>query len=158
MYKWIKDRFNLWVALGAAGTSIVLCMLCVVITYYSLAGDSSFEEQEGAIITVIPFPTQTMTSPATPSASQDPHQSDDDSLQVGRMVRVSSTANGGLNLRSAPGVDNPALFLAGVDEIYLILDGPVTADGYAWWNLTSPDQPNHNGWAVGDFLEVVAAP
>jgi hypothetical protein len=158
MHQWIKDRFNLWVALGAAGMSIVLWMLCGLISYYSLAGDRSFAGQEGAMMTIIPFPTQTLTPPPDPSAGQDPQGSRDDSLIVGRMVRVSSTANGGLNLRSAPGVDNPSLFLAGVDEIYLILDGPVTADGYSWWNLTSPDQPNHNGWAVGDFLEVVAAP
>jgi hypothetical protein len=37
-------------------------------------------------------------------------------------------------------------------EAFLVIDGPVEADGYTWWHLEAPYDQTRNGWSAGDFL------
>jgi hypothetical protein len=158
MIKWIKERLSLWMVLGAAGTTFVLCILCGLLNYFILPGGSISGGQEGAVITLIPYPTATPTAVSIPDAIQQTPIIGSEGLQIGKIVRIANSVNDGLNLRFAPGVNNPSRFLALGGEKYLIMDGPVNADGYTWWNLAAPGDPSLNGWAVGDFLEVITSP
>jgi uncharacterized protein YgiM (DUF1202 family) len=67
---------------------------------------------------------------------------------VGDAVRV---ANGRQNLRTAPGLDAEVRRVMENDEVLLIREGPVGANGYNWyrvWNYGG------EGWAAGEFLRL----
>jgi len=49
-------------------------------------------------------------------------------------------------------------FLAIDGEVFQVMDGPVELDGYTWWLLQAPYDPNVQGWAVADFMIVVQNP
>lgn len=64
----------------------------------------------------------------------------------GTPVHVTSD---GVNLRSGPGLGNAVVgnFSTGTNGV--IEDGPRSADGYSWYNVTIQDK---NGWMAADFL------
>jgi uncharacterized protein YgiM (DUF1202 family) len=65
---------------------------------------------------------------------------------IGDAVRV---ANGRQNLRAAPGLDADVRRVMENNEVLLIREGPVGANGYTWyrvWNYGG------EGWAAGEFL------
>lgn len=158
MYRWIKERLTFRVALGAAGTSLVLCVLCGLISFIILPNNNLTEGIEVAAVTLIPYPTSTVTLAPSPVVNEPTQSSSNAGFSIGKMVRIASSADGGLNLRSAPGVNNSAIYLALEGETYLIMDGPVSADGYTWWNIAASLDPTLNGWAAGDFLEITTTP
>ena len=43
-------------------------------------------------------------------------------------------------------------------EVFMVRDGPQTADGYTWWYLVAPYDETRAGWAAADFLVVVPSP
>jgi hypothetical protein len=43
-------------------------------------------------------------------------------------------------------------------EVFQVKDGPKEADGYTWWFLVALYDETLNGWAVGDFLQVIQNP
>jgi len=55
-------------------------------------------------------------------------------------------------MRGAPGLDGTVNFTAMDSEAFLVIDGPVEADGYIWWHLEAPYDQTRNGWSAGDFL------
>jgi uncharacterized protein YraI len=67
---------------------------------------------------------------------------------VGDAVRV---ANGGQNLREAPGTDAAVIRVMANGELLQVRGGPVEANGYTWyrvWNYSG------EGWAAGEFLRL----
>jgi hypothetical protein len=73
-------------------------------------------------------------------------------IGVGAYVQVAGTQGAGLRMRSAPGLDGEVNFTALDAEVFLVIDGPVEADGYIWWHLEAPYDQSRNGWSAGDFL------
>ncbi len=73
-------------------------------------------------------------------------------IWVGAYVQVSGTEGAGLRMRGEPGLDGPINFSAMDSEVFLVIDGPVEADGYIWWHLEAPYDQSRNGWSAGDFL------
>ena len=66
---------------------------------------------------------------------------------IGDAVRV---ANGRQNLRVAPGLDADVRRVMWNNEVLLVREGPVAANGYTWyrvWNYGG------EGWAAGEFLQ-----
>ncbi len=65
----------------------------------------------------------------------------------------SSGRCGGLALRAAPS-SNPDVpiqtYLSGNTAVQ-VLDGPIEADGYTWWQVHAANQED---WCAGEFLEV----
>ena len=73
-------------------------------------------------------------------------------------MKINGTEGAGLRLRSLPGLEYEPRFLGVEDEIYQIEDGPKESDDYVWWYLVAPFEPNRNGWAVSNYLQVVQEP
>ena len=73
-------------------------------------------------------------------------------IGVGIYVQVTGTGGAGLRMRGEPGLGSPINFSAMDSEVFLVIDGPVTADGYTWWHLEAPYDRNRNGWSAADYL------
>ncbi len=73
-------------------------------------------------------------------------------IGVGAYVQVAGTEGAGLRMRSDPGLDGEVKFTALDSEVFLVIEGPVEADGYTWWYLEAPYDETRSGWSAGDFL------
>jgi hypothetical protein len=73
-------------------------------------------------------------------------------IGIGGYVQVIGTGGAGLRMRAIPGLDGDIQFTALDSEVFLVIDGPVEADGYQWWHLEAPYDQTRNGWSAGDFL------
>lgn len=92
-------------------------------------------------------PTRTPTPTAT-SAFFLP----EGTIGIGAYVQVTGTQGAGLRMRAEPGLAGSVNFTALDSEAFLVIDGPVEADGYVWWHLEAPYDQTRNGWSAGDFL------
>ena len=111
------------------------------------------------VLTMISAPTQT-PEPPTPAATSTPSDPTEVVLPegvigVGIYVQVIGTDGAGLRMRSEPGLSGTVNFTALDAEAFLVIDGPVEADGYTWWNLEAPYDQTRNGWSAGDFLSPI---
>jgi hypothetical protein len=73
-------------------------------------------------------------------------------IGVGAYVQVTGTDGAGLRMRAEPGLSGTINFTALDSEVFLVIDGPVDADGYSWWHLEAPYDKTRNGWSAGNFL------
>ena len=112
-----------------------------------------------AKLTLIPAPTHTHTPPPTsiistaiptPGAVLPPG-----TIGVGAYVKVGRTQGAGLRMRAEPGTDAAVDFVAMDDEVFLVVGGPVEADGYTWWQLSAPYDQTRTGWSAQDFLDLI---
>lgn len=75
-------------------------------------------------------------------------------ISVGSYVQVVGTGGDGLRLRDQPGLAGQVLLLGSESEVFKVDQGPQEADGYTWWYLVGPFDPNRHGWAVANYLQV----
>jgi uncharacterized protein YraI len=68
---------------------------------------------------------------------------------IGASVAVASET---LTYRAAPSVDAAALLVLMQGERGTITAGPVIADGYTWYELSTVDYSGTPGWVAGEFL------
>ena len=74
-----------------------------------------------------------------------------DQLSVGGMARV-TLAGDGLNMRSSPSVGASVITQLNALDIFDVMDGPIIADGFVWWQLSNG---SITGWAAaGDATEL----
>jgi hypothetical protein len=71
-----------------------------------------------------------------------------DQIAVGRVAFVRSEILG-LNVRIAPDSNAQILFSLAPGTQMDVLDGPVEAGGFTWWEISSAGQ---QGWAAGEFM------
>jgi hypothetical protein len=78
-----------------------------------------------------------------------------DTISIGRMVMVQNVGENGLNVRSAPGIDNALIFTARENALLEVIAGPATArnDSYTWWHVRDLFT-NEDGWAVDLYMQV----
>ncbi|MEW6092577.1 MAG: SH3 domain-containing protein [Chloroflexota bacterium] len=146
-----------------AGLVIATLLTCGSLVYLLVArpaAPGTDLEPGSAALTVIPAPTGTpRTLPATltplPPTPTLPPTAAPGEFGRGAYVQVNTDA---LNIRSEPGLDSDALFLAFDEEVFLIAEGPEEADGYTWWYLTASYDASRSGWAAQDFLTVIPSP
>ena len=105
---------------------------------------------EGAVAptggTLEPAPTMPPTGAQAPPGT----------LMEGTFVRIHGTGVDGVRFRFGPGLNYATIRIAQDDEVLLVLGGPETGDGYAWWRLQ--DALGNVGWAAVTFLSPIAAP
>ncbi len=93
-------------------------------------------------------PTATLPLPTpVPSPTLPPGN-----FAVGVTVRVVGVETSGLNVRAAPGLEAQVRFQALEGETLVVTEGPQQVDGFEWWRLEAPDDPNRFGWAVRNYL------
>ena len=89
--------------------------------------------------TPAPIPTETpVPSPSPTIVVRNP-------LTIGEQARI--TVIGGLNMREQPTVRSENITLVAQDKRILVLEGPVSADGYIWWKVD--DSQGNVGWVAG---------
>ncbi|RMG70976.1 MAG: hypothetical protein D6711_16270 [Chloroflexi bacterium] len=71
-----------------------------------------------------------------------------DQLMIGGMARVTLEGDG-LNLRTSPSINAPAVTQLNALDILNVIGGPQTADGFVWWQVSDG---NVSGWAAGGDL------
>jgi hypothetical protein len=112
-----------------------------------------------AFLLVIEASTNTpLPSAAAPTITPQPVSPNDGSaepIEIGNYVRVSGTGVDGLRMRASPGLENEVRFVAIEAEVYKVIDGPQTVDGYVWWHLQALYDESLAGWAVAQYLDVI---
>jgi len=117
--------------------------------------------QVTAALVVIPAPTATGHPSPTPpenASTATPPSPGGELIAVGMYVEISGTNGAGLRLRVSPGLEFTPQFLGMEDEVFKVEDGPQEADGYVWWYLVAPFEPERRGWAVSNYLSPIQNP
>ncbi len=117
-----------------------------------------------AVLTVLPAPTAPPTSavptptPTNTPTALPPPQPQSGVIKIGATVQVRGTGGDGLRFRTEPGLKAPIVFLGRENEVFRVTDGPVAKDGYTWWKMVSVKDKKRFGWAVSNYLALLATP
>ncbi len=146
----------------AVGLAFVLLAVILLLFWGTLPAQSNAQAPT-VVLTVIAAPTSTPT-PVTPTVSLTPSATptlnlspSGDNIQIGAYVQITGTGGDGLRLRKGPGTDYEQIFLGREAEVFLVKDGPKEGSGYTWYYLEAPYDTTRSGWAVANFLQVVAS-
>lgn len=147
---------------GAGGLLGAIALLTALTLGRARGAAWSAEHPAAPVLTVIPMPsptplpavapTQEATLQAAASPTPEPPRAP---LSIGALVEVFGTGGDGLRLRASPGLGGRIQFLGLESEVFLLREGPVEVDGFSWWLLENPYDPETFGWAVGDFLRTI---
>jgi hypothetical protein len=158
----IRRFVNVKVLIG--GGLVTACLFGVLLVYLGSARQEQPVAASGtAVLYVIAAPSPTLLAPIVSlTSSPMPTRVTDNpvtsTIAVGTYVQITGTGGEGLRLRSEPGLSGTVRFLAIDGEVFQVMDGPIELDGYTWWLLQAPYDPNVQGWAVADFMIVVQNP
>lgn len=156
----LKPYLNRFVILGSlalAGILLISTLLAVGLIRISprIAPEVGFAPAD---LTLIPAPTHTPNVlPVTPDTNATPTLAPN-AIGITAYAQVSGTGGEGIRVRAAPGLSSDTVFFAGEAEVFIVRDGPQTADNYTWWYLVTPYDNTRAGWAAGNFLAVVPSP
>jgi hypothetical protein len=137
-YLVLANRGGLSTDLGPSPTPIF-----VVITSTPTLGPAEGEATEEAT-TQAPTAEPTNTLPPTVAAD----------ITLGSQVAIKGTEGAGLAVRQGPGVEYTYFFVANDGERFVVEDGPREADGYIWWYIADPSNPDREGWAAQNWMEI----
>jgi hypothetical protein len=147
----LLEMISPWVVVGAL--TLACLLTCASLAIFGLGrARQPARNQSTAIVTVIAAPTFTpgeATATATPG---EVGTTPSGAIAKGVRVKVSGTAGNGLRLRDQPSLNGKVLLLGNETEVFQVEDGPVVMDGYTWWYLVSPFEPERKGWGVADYL------
>jgi hypothetical protein len=146
------NRRNVFI--GSILISIVIC-LGIGVTFTLLSSASGGDDGEKpAKLGLVPYiaPTSTVAITETPIL---PTPEIIDGIQVGSSVQIFGTEGAGLKMRTNAGTQAEQVFVALDSEVYEVTGGPVVADDYVWWQLTSPYDLQRSGWAVSQYLTTI---
>jgi len=148
-------NWNRWVLIGGVLIfTIIGSMVWLIMLIFQ--PENVKTENPTAVVMIIAAPTSTLYGVVAKSST--PTLQSLNGIQQGVYVQISGTGSDGLKLRAGPGKDYSAHFIGMDAEVFLINDGPVITDGYTWWHLVAPYDQTRNGWAVSEFLQLVATP
>ena len=153
--RWLLDRINLWVLLGALIVAGALIGIVIGLIYFT---PTPTQPESRAAMTVIPGPTPTATAPMVTPSPTPTHPVSVGGITVGDYVKITGTEGAGLRLRSGPGTAKSLNFVGMDEEVFQVKDGPTDADGFTWWYLQAPYDPGRSGWAASQYLTVVQSP
>ncbi len=99
-----------------------------------------------------PPPVGVQSTPVSPSPTSTPAPIVPAEIAIGIYVKVGGTGGSDLSFRSGAGTGYARLRIVAEGSVLKVLDGPVEADGYIWWQLQDVSD-GMVGWAVADYLE-----
>lgn len=150
--------------LGIVLIAMLLLTITLVVMFVIPIQPAAVSLLPTAVLKVIPAstatpvaPTATITQLPTPT-SQIPPSPLPGVIGVEGYVQVNGTGVDGLRVRDEPGLNSKTLFVAIEAEVFKVTDGPREIDGYMWWQLLSPSNGQHQGWAVANFLVAIEKP
>ena len=142
------------VFIGSLLLSIVVCLgFAITLTLLSSATGENVREKP-AKLGVVPYITSTSTLASTPTSIL-PTPEIIDGIQVGSVVQIFGTEGVGLKLRRLASIQAEQISVALDSEVYQVTGGPIVADDYIWWQLTSPYDTQRTGWAVSQYLTTI---
>lgn len=157
MRTWLMRTINGWVVLGG----LALMGLLVWVFLSGLQPARTLNPSEPAALVIIPAPTSTPkiapTATLEPTATASPVVvNGGGEIAIGAYVQITGTGGDGLRIRSGAGLTYQPHFLGYESEVFQVRDGPKDADGYTWWYVVASYDNNRSGWAVQNYLSVVA--
>jgi hypothetical protein len=150
------NRFVITGALIVAGILLLITLILIGWTSPRFSPEVGFAPAD---LTMIVAPTHTPAATAIPTL--DPFATpiiDQTTIHTDGYVQITGTGTDGLRIRFAPGLNTETVFRGEESEVFLVKDGPQSADGYTWWYLVAPYDDTRAGWAAADFLAVVPEP
>jgi hypothetical protein len=156
----------LWLAGGILMTLIGFGLSVLLLRSFLLREPLAVTPPEPTVIilTAPPSPTWTPLPAVTAPTAQPtftPVPTPDiavapETITVGYYAQVVNTEGVGVTVRGGPSTSNAPLTIANERVVLLVLEGPVEANDFLWWEIRLPD--GTEGWVAGDFIEPVAAP
>lgn len=108
------------------------------------------EGETGVEATSTPVIVQNTPVPSSPTPTLIPAVPAE--IAIGFYVQVSGTEGNNLSFRAGPGTNYARLKVIAEGSVLKVLDGPVEADGYVWWQLQDVSD-GMIGWAAADYLD-----
>lgn len=156
----LRPYINRWTILGALIFAGILLLATLIVIGWTSPRFSPEVGFAPADLTMIPAPTHTPNVTVVPT--NDPLIAtptlDANTIGINGYVQISGTEGEGLRIRSTAGLNGETVFRGEEAEVFVVRDGPQTADGYIWWYLVAPYDETRAGWAAADFLAVVPSP
>ncbi|MBI5963106.1 MAG: hypothetical protein HY863_06510 [Chloroflexi bacterium] len=155
----LRPYLNRYVILGTLAVAGILLIVTLIIIGWTSPRFSPDVGFAPADLTMIPAPTHTPNVTAVPT--NDPLITPTlaaDTIGIGAYVQITGTEGQGLRIRASAGLTADTVFRGEESEVFLVKDGPQTADGYTWWYLVAPYDETRAGWSAADFLAVVPSP
>lgn len=153
----LQILFRPVVLLGGLLVAMFLMALAVLL-FYGARPVAAPVAAGTALLNIIPVPSDTPTPPVPPTQTSPVEPPQDGEFFVGGSVVVSGTGGAGLRLRFTPGLDSQVRLLGKEAELFQVVEGPQTVDGYTWWYLENPEDRTRRGWAVVNFLKPAQMP
>ena len=100
---------------------------------------------------VTPTPVVVQDTPVPPLSTSIPVPAVPTEIAIGVYVQVGDTGGSDLSFRAGPSTNQTRLKIVAEGAVLKVLDGPVEADGYVWWQLQDVSD-GMVGWAVADYL------
>lgn len=164
----MMQRFLRWISpLGIIlGSCLALLVFGGLILGLNWSQNVSPKTPVTAVVNRIAWSSPTPTLPApsatpvpTPATGEEiPPPPGEGDVAIGSTVQVTGTGGDGLRLRTEPGLAGVVRFLALEGEIMLVEEGPENLDGYTWWLLVAPYDPEVRGWAAANYIRLVENP
>ncbi len=155
----LRPYLNRYVIIGTLAVAGILLIITFIIIGWTSPRFSPDVGFAPADLTMIPAPTHTPNVTAIPT--NDPLITPTlaaNTIGIGGYVQISGTEGEGLRIRQTSGLNADTVFRGEESEVFVVKDGPQTADGYTWWYLVAPYDETRAGWSVADFLAVVPSP
>lgn len=148
-----RNRIPWWALALGAGLALVI-VIAAWVAIYTAPLPAIPADAAAPYFTVFPPPSLT---PIPPTPTLTPYYTPTTALPtvmpgtigVGAMVEVTAD---GLRLRDAPSLQGRILVQASAHELFNVVDGPRSADGYTWWLLQGVYDATRQGWAVENYL------
>ncbi len=140
---------SLWLA---GGLLAVLCVVGIFFLVNVFIKQFSAERSLPVLIAAMPTVDPVERISATPTVPPLPSAIPVPILQIGGRARVVNVGDSPLLARQEPGTSTPVQARFPLDTEVAILDGPVEADGYTWWQVEAGEA---RGWSAERNLEGV---
>jgi hypothetical protein len=156
------ENINVWVILGAFVIASFLLLVSLIFLWVTRPNPASRTASTAELViieapTATPKPvTATLSLETTMTPSTGTPQSEQKvDIIIGGRVQIKGTGGGGLRFRNDPNLDSDVRFIGNEAEVFLVDEGPVSADDYTWWHLIGVFDEARQGWAVADYLIVI---